>query len=425
MFRRRSSSSAPPKRGVARIPWRPFGGLLGSAKGDASQSLAALAFSGSTSLITGLTMASITGSFERFPGLLLFIPAAVGLRGNVFGPLGGRLSTSLRTGTFSWTWRRDSVLGQNIVASLTASFVAGLGLAIVAAIVSQFVRGGGVASIGLADYVVVSMFGGILASALVLIITLGLTVASARFGWDLDNVTAPMVSSAGDFVTLPAIVLCTLLIGRGSLTTVLAAVLAVLGVVLLAIVFRSKLVNCKRILVESLPVLVLAGFISLLAGVALEGSVEHLLRFNVLLILVPGFLSTGGALGGVLSSRLATKFHLGMIERSVLPDGEARSDIGLTFALALPIFVFIALVTAFVGSMTGHTSPGFGLLVLVTVTGGLVSTLVVVVVSYYATLGVVRFGLDPDNLGIPLASATLDVVGALALIGAAMVWGVA
>ncbi len=370
-------------------------------------------------------MASITGSFERFPGLLLFIPAAVGLRGNVFGPLGGRLSTSLRTGTFSWTWRRDSVLGQNIVASLTASFVAGLGLAIVAAIVSQFVRGGGVASIGLADYVVVSMFGGILASALVLIITLGLTVASARFGWDLDNVTAPMVSSAGDFVTLPAIVLCTLLIGRGSLTTVLAAVLAVLGVVLLAIVFRSKLVNCKRILVESLPVLVLAGFISLLAGVALEGSVEHLLRFNVLLILVPGFLSTGGALGGVLSSRLATKFHLGMIERSVLPDGEARSDIGLTFALALPIFVFIALVTAFVGSMTGHTSPGFGLLVLVTVTGGLVSTLVVVVVSYYATLGVVRFGLDPDNLGIPLASATLDVVGALALIGAAMVWGVA
>ncbi|MEZ5340125.1 MAG: magnesium transporter [Acidimicrobiales bacterium] len=93
------------------------------------------------------------------------MPAAVGLRGNVFGPLGGRLSTALRTGTFSWTWRRDSVLGQNLIASLTASFVAGLGLALVASVVALSVSSGGVAPIGVADYIVVSMLGGILASA--------------------------------------------------------------------------------------------------------------------------------------------------------------------------------------------------------------------------------------------------------------------
>ncbi|MEL7210495.1 MAG: hypothetical protein AAGK32_20070, partial [Actinomycetota bacterium] len=91
--------------------WRPFGGLLGPAVGDASQSLGALAFSASTSLITGFTLAAATGTLESFPGLLLLIPAAIGLRGNVFGPLGGRLSTAIQTGTFIWSWRLDSLLG--------------------------------------------------------------------------------------------------------------------------------------------------------------------------------------------------------------------------------------------------------------------------------------------------------------------------
>lgn len=370
-------------------------------------------------------MASITDSFERYPGLLLFIPAAIGLRGNIFGPLGGRLSTAIRTGTFAWAWRRDSVLGQNILAALAGSLVAALGLAVVAELVAFSIEGDGPPPIGLADFVVVSALGGILASTVVLAITLGLTVASSRFGWDLDNVTAPMVSSAGDFVTLPAIVLSTTLIGRGRLTDVLAVCLGAVGAVAVLLLYRSKLATCKRILLESLPVLIVAGFLSLLAGAALEGSIDQLLRYSVLLVLVPGFLTTGGALGGILSSRLATKFHLGLIDRSVLPDGGARSDIGLTFALATPIFTFLAVVAAIVGELAGHSSPGVGLLVLVAVTGGLVATLVVVMVSYYATLVVVRFGLDPDNLGIPLVSASLDVVGALTLLGAAVLWGVA
>ena len=425
MSQRRLPSLRSVNLGRPRLSLGPFGGLLGSAKGDASQSLAALAISATTSLITGLTMASITGSFERHPGLLLFIPAAVGLRGNVFGPLGGRLSTAIRTGTFSWTWRRDSVLGQNIISAITASLVAALGIAVVASLVVRLIDDRVVGAMRLPDFIVVSALGGLLASIVVLAITLALTVASDRFGWDLDNVTAPMVSSAGDFVTLPAIVLSTTLIGRGRVTDVLAIGLVCLGGALLLLLYRSDLSTARRILSESLPILVLAGFLSLLAGFALEGSLDHLLRYSVLLVLVPGFLTTGGALGGILSSRLATKFHLGLIDRSAVPDSAARSDIGMTFAIALPIFTFLAIAAALVGELAGRTSPGVGLLVLVAVSGGLVATLVVVAVAYYATLVVVRFGLDPDNLGIPMASATLDVVGALTLLGAAMVWGVA
>ncbi|MEL7208675.1 MAG: magnesium transporter, partial [Actinomycetota bacterium] len=181
----------------------------------------------------------------------------------------------------------------------------------------------------------------------------------------------------------------------------------------------------KRILLESLPVLIGAGALSLVAGVVLERSIGRFVSFTVLLILLPGYLSTAGALGGILSSRLATKVHLGLIQAAPVPRGGARDDIRITFTLALPIFVLLAVLAGTIGATGGRTSPGLLVLVVVAVSGGLVATAFVAAIAYYGTLLVVRFGLDPDNHGIPLVSASLDVIGALTLVGALLLWGVA
>lgn len=410
---------------VPRLTWRPLGGLLGPDRGDAGQSLIALMVAATTSLITGFTIAKFQGTLREFPGLLLFIPAAIGLRGNVFGPLGGRLSTAIRAGTFSWNWKPDSLLGQNVIAALASSMLAAVCLGVVAEIAALAARPAGVDPIKLADFVVVSVFGGIMASIVVLAITLGLAVASARFGWDLDNVTAPLVSASGDFVTLPALVLATTLIRRGNFTRGLALAMVVAIVIGGLFLFRSKLKVAKRVVLESLPVLVGAGCLSLIAGIALERSLDKFLTYTVLLVLLPGFLATSGALGGILSNRLSTKVHLGFIEPTRIPTGEARSDIGITYALALPIFVFLALLAGVAGILAGETTPGIAKLVAVALTGGLITTTAVAAIAYYGTLAVVRFGLDPDNTGIPIVSASLDVVGALTFVASLLIWGVA
>jgi mgtE-like transporter len=188
---------------------------------------------------------------------------------------------------------------------------------------------------------------------------------------------------------------------------------------------RSSLRISRRVVFESFPVLVLAGTLSLLAGAVLEQSIGRLLTFSVLLVLLPGYLSTAGALGGILSSRLATKVHLGLVEAAAIPRRAVRDDIKITFLLALPIFILLAVLAGTIGVAAGRTSPGLLMLVIVAVTGGLIATTFVAAIAYYGTLIVVRFGLDPDNHGIPLVSASLDVVGALTLVGALLVWGVA
>ena len=408
---------------VPRLRWRPLGGILGPAKGDARQSLAALAFSAVTSVVAGLTLASQEDQFTALPGLLLFIPPAIGLRGNVFGPLGSRLSTNIQMGTFSWTWKLDSVLGQNLVAVLINSLAASLGISVLAEVLALFLRNGAVPPIGFSDFVVAGVLGGILASVVVLGFTLALTFAAVRLDLDLDNVVAPMVTAAGDLITLPALVISLVLVRRGDTTLVTATVLTASTLLLTLWLVRSDLKMAQRIVVESLPVLLVAGALSLVAGVAIEASESRLSW--VLLVLLPGYLGTAGALGGILANRLSTKVHLGIVQFSIIPSAEARSDMAFTAALATPIFALLAVIAQLTAVVADQQTPGLLPLLAVAITGGLAATIFVLAIAYYGTLATVRFGLDPDNTGIPLATAALDVVGALSLVAAVIVWQVA
>ena len=179
---------------------------------DARQGLVALALNSSTSLVAGAMLGSLTATFERRPGLLVLIPAAIGLRGNVFGSLGNRVSTSIHAGRAPAAAptidhpRSERAGGRRPHAghvprprpARRAWCRSGSGSA---------------RPIGLADLALVSVGGGALASLPVLAATLGLAAGAVRFGWDLDNVTAPLVSTLGDVLTLPALYLATGLLG--------------------------------------------------------------------------------------------------------------------------------------------------------------------------------------------------------------------
>ena len=85
-------------------------------------SFVALVLSAITSLVAGVTLATTTDTLEELPGLLLLVPAALAVKGNVFGALGSRLGTSIHAGTFRLSPRLDSAVGQNIVAAMLLSW---------------------------------------------------------------------------------------------------------------------------------------------------------------------------------------------------------------------------------------------------------------------------------------------------------------
>ena len=381
---------------------------------DARQGLVALALNSSTSLVAGAMLGSLTATFERRPGLLVLIPAAIGLRGNVFGSLGNRVSTSIHAGELQLRLRRSTVLGQNVLAAGALTLGMSLVLVVLAALVAVGLGLG--ASIGLADLALVSVGGGALASIPVLAATLGLAGGAVRYGWDLDNVTAPLVSSLGDVLTLPALYLATGLLGLGLVTSTLGWALAALAVVALVAGARSSLPQLRRIVRTSMPVLVIAGLVSSLAGVALEGRLTTFAALPALLILVPAHLSSAGALGGILSGRLSSQLLLGLAAPTTVPSRGARRDLWFVAGLSVPVFVLNGIGANVVARLLGEASPGLAQMIGVSLLSGALAMVVVMVIAYYGTIATVRLGIDPDTYGIPMVSSTVDLIGALTLV---------
>jgi mgtE-like transporter len=406
-----------PRRVLQRRPSRvSLRGLLGPDPTGARQSLIALMISSLTATIAGLLLAGFTGRLEELPGLLVLVPAAIGMRGNIFGALGSRLSTTIHAGTFRVSRRVDTTVGQNLVAAAILSLFTAVALGVATkALAPAF---GLDPVIGLADLLVVSTVGAVLSSLVVLVLTLGLAATSARKGWDLDNVNAPLVSAAGDVVTLPALFLASELVGIDLVTPILAVLLAAAAVASTWWGLRSSLTQLHQILRESMPFLLGTGAVDIFAGVVIEHQLHDFARFRAVFILVPACLAGAGAIGGILSGRISSKMHLGLVEPSMAPSRSTRLDLWFGFVLAVPVFFTTGVLAHFGGTLLGFESPGIVRLMAISMMGGLMATVLAGALAYYGAVFALRLGFDPDTCGVPLVTSTVDLGGAAALVAA-------
>lgn len=376
-----------------------------------------------TGLVAGLILGSITGTLEELPGLLVLVPAAVGLRGNVFGALGSRLGTLVATGEFRLSRRRDTEVGQNFLASVALSLGMSLLLAVVAKGIAEAFNVPN--AISTADFVVVSVMGALIPTAVVMAITVGVAAVGVRREWDVDNVSVPVVTAAGDIVTLPSLFLATYLVidVPDALVGVLTGLCVVIGVGALVIALRTHLAVLHRVVAESIPFLLVAGIISTLAGLTIQSRFSTLAAEPALLIVIPPLLSLSGSLAGILSARVATKLHLGVLDPSRFSLRAVAEDLTLVFVIALPIFLVLGLAADVLAVVADLASPGAAEMVALMLLAGILATVLSCAVAYGAALITYRLGWDPDNNGVPLVSSASDFLGAASLIVSLVILG--
>lgn len=373
------------------------------------QGLVALAISTLAGFVAGLTLAHVTGTLEELPGLIVLIPAAVGMKGTIFGAIGARLGTANVAGLLEPTLKPGGVLQRNVYVAVVTTFSSALWLAFLSVLVSAAF---GQPSIPFWQLATVSIVGGAIGAALVLLITLGLSVASYRRGWDLDSVSTPMVTALGDMTTLPSLFLATYLL-HSNAVAIPAAVIAIAAAVYAAI--RSYTVAdrvIRRIVLEMTAVILLTPILDVLAGTLLRARQDQLVLVPVLLALIPPFVSQAGALGGIFASRTTSKLQIGVITARGLPETPALVDGSIVFVLAVTVFFLVGVIAYGLGEATGLIGmPPFGTLVGGTLLAGLLVTPVTLVASYYLAIGTYRFGLDPDNQSVPIITSVMDLAG--------------
>ena len=379
-------------------------------------SLSALAFGLVATLVAGLVLASYGDEFAGVPGLLALVPAAIGMRGSIFGALGSRLATSILTGEFRPELRRGSFLGNQVEATVVLSFASAAQAGALAWAVSNLF---GLPTVGFLDLVAVSLVGGTIAAVVLFALVVAMARRSEARGWSMDDVVAPSITAVGDLVTLPAMLVGATVLTLPRTATVVGAAAVVTAVALATLGVRHRDPTIRRVVRESLAVLTIAVTIDVVAGVALETRIGTVFSAAALLVLLPPFIANCGSLGGMLASRLASKLHVGTLAARRFPDRAALLDVTLTALLALVAFSGVGAVGWLAAAIAPAVEPlSFATTLAVTGLAGALALPVLALVAYTAASVSFRHGLDPDNHGIPVVTATMDLAGVLCLVAA-------
>ena len=381
------------------------------------QGIVSLILASLGSLIGGIYLGSFSETLELLPGLIIMIPAAIGMRGNIFASLGSRMSTALHMGEISGL-RKSPLVTDNIAASLFLTLVVSCYLGTLSRVAAAVF---GFHSIPLIDLVVISVVGGFVSSLFILVVTLVIAIQSFFNGWDPDNVTAPLITSVGDLVTLPCLFLA---IGMLQWKYVIFGVILIICLVCSIVLTMTRPPEVLKIIKDSFFILMISAALSTGSGLIINARITHFITMSGLLILIPPFLEGGGALGGILSSRLSTSLHLGMIHPALKPTREALEDFSVVALLGVTLFPSIGII-AYAASAAMHLEfPPLRAVILACLYAGLLIAVVVSFFSYYAAILSTRFGLDPDSVVIPMITGSMDFLGTNSLILALLFLGI-
>ena len=387
--------------------------------------LAALVIAGTADLFAGILQDQMTGYL--FAGMMILIYSAIGMRGNIFGAMGSRIGTALNIGTFEMSLRKGTVLRANIESAILLTFIMSIAMGVTtwAAACLMFTD---VMSVW--DFIFISTVGGVVAGAIVLVFNILIAYVGNKREWDVDNITAPLIAAIGDIVTMPLIFAATWLYLRveGGMTQseavmmVCSLIFIVFTIVFSAYIIKRKVSRrdfsgeAKRIVIQSLPILLICLIFEIGAGITIQNQQDSLVSYSVLLIMLPAFLNQGNALSGMLTSRLSSMIHLGTLEEGVRPGHGAYENFGIMYVCAMLTFLYIGIISYIAALITGEGDIGFATALAIIMIAGFLATTILNFLSYYVAIAATKFGLDPDDHCIPITSSVMDLLGSLVLV---------
>ncbi len=372
-------------------------------------------------LCAGIILGNMTYFLETFPGLLVLIPGAIGMRGNIFGSFSSRLSTNLHIGILTPEFKKFDVLMENITVSFILTLVLSLFLAIIAKLICIIF---GFESMSLIDFMLISLVAGLVSSLIMLPITMLISLKSFQNGWDPDNITTPLIAAFGDLFTLPAIIVAILILSLLNYSLILKYVVFVLLIVIvLAAIYYgfNSSEETKSIIKQSTPVLFICSVLGVFAGGIFNNSISTLLSNPTLLTLMPLFSGESGSIVSILGARLSSGLHSGLIEPILRPKKNTLYNFLIIIILAIIIYPIIGFMADESSYLLGVMGLGFDKTIFISLASGLILIPIMMVIVFYVSTLSYRRGYDPDNIVIPISTSITDSISSLILIGVSLI----
>jgi len=172
----------------------------------------------------------------------------------------------------------------------------------------------------------------------------------------------------------------------------------------------------KKIIKESIIIVILSSIIGLFSGSVLSSNKEILYSFPVILLILPALNSLTGDISTVLISRLTTHLYIGTIPPKIQKSERLKEDfLGLLITILLSLIALIILGYS-MGIATGMDLVNPFLIFIILLLTVLLLFGCMFIFLFISSIFLFKRGNDPNNFLIPFITSLLDFLTPLLLI---------
>jgi mgtE-like transporter len=153
-------------------------------------------------ITAGLILDGIKSDLSMIPGILILLPAVLGMRGNISGALGSRIASALHLGLIQAELRWNNTLSENMAASLILNTLMSLFSGMAAYFAYTLTGNADKVPASLMQLTLIAFLAGTMAGVLLSGLTISLALITYSRGLDPDNVLAPLLATVGDILTV-------------------------------------------------------------------------------------------------------------------------------------------------------------------------------------------------------------------------------
>lgn len=177
----------------------------------------------------------------------------------------------------------------------------------------------------------------------------------------------------------------------------------------------------KAMVKQSLPLIVMCGLGAIVAGVTLGLMINFDLFGDIpgLIVVFPAIIAMRGNISTALGSRLGSAYHLGVINTDNLFNEELKQNIVGSLVLSLLVSITIGFL-AYVSSLLVGVNPDLLMLISVVIIAGVISGLILMLLTIGIIYLVFKYGFDPDNITGPALATFGDMVTMACIFGSAV-----
>jgi len=176
----------------------------------------------------------------------------------------------------------------------------------------------------------------------------------------------------------------------------------------------------KEMLKQSLPLLIFCGLGGIVAGSTLGVMVDILQNIPGLIVVIPAIIALRGNISTAFGSRLGSAYHLGIIDAENMWNDELKQNIIGSLVLSFLISIIIGILAYGTTILFFDIHPDPLKLISIVLLAGVISSIILTLMTIVIIFIVFKRGYDPDNITGPALATFGDIVTMFCIFGSAI-----